>query len=204
MSVVVAIKHNDTVYIGADSQITRGGTRRSLSNPNNYKIWRAKESSQTLVGAVGLVREMNITKMINFFEDSIENNLNIDYEFMVLKFIPKMFENLEKYKILGKDVDEIPKMNCAYLVAHQSKLYQIGYDGAVIEIDDFASIGSGANEAMGSLLSTMDLPPIERIKIAIKASAANDIYVDYPIVISNTNQDQFEVVYENEILIKNL
>ena len=39
MSVVVAIKEDNKIYIGADSQYTSGGTRRSLSNPNNYKIW---------------------------------------------------------------------------------------------------------------------------------------------------------------------
>ena len=40
MSVVVAIKENGKVTIGADSQCTRGGTRRTLSNPNNYKVWK--------------------------------------------------------------------------------------------------------------------------------------------------------------------
>ena len=35
MSVVVAIKKDGIIYMGADSQVTRGGTRTSLSNPNN-------------------------------------------------------------------------------------------------------------------------------------------------------------------------
>ena len=39
MSVVVAIKKNDRIYMGADSQVSYGGTRSTLSNPNNYKIW---------------------------------------------------------------------------------------------------------------------------------------------------------------------
>ena len=38
MSVVVAIKENGKITIGADSQCTRGGTRRTLSNPTNYKV----------------------------------------------------------------------------------------------------------------------------------------------------------------------
>ena len=40
MSVVVAIKEGDKVFIGADSQVTKGGTRTTLKNPNNYKIWK--------------------------------------------------------------------------------------------------------------------------------------------------------------------
>ena len=42
MSVVVAIKKNGKVLMGADSQVTSGGTRTSLSNPNNYKIEKGK------------------------------------------------------------------------------------------------------------------------------------------------------------------
>ena len=37
MSVVVAIKKDGIIYMGADSQVTKGGTRTTLSNPNNYK-----------------------------------------------------------------------------------------------------------------------------------------------------------------------
>ena len=42
MSVVVGIKKDGVIYLGADSQTTRGGTRTSLSNPNNFKIWKVK------------------------------------------------------------------------------------------------------------------------------------------------------------------
>lgn len=42
MSVIIAIKKDDVVYLGADSYVTRGGSRMSLSNPNNYKIWKVR------------------------------------------------------------------------------------------------------------------------------------------------------------------
>ena len=35
MSVVVAIKENGRVYLGCDSQATKGGTRTTLKNPKN-------------------------------------------------------------------------------------------------------------------------------------------------------------------------
>ena len=44
MSVVVAIKEGKKIYIGADSQVTKGGTRATLKNPNNYKIWKVDDS----------------------------------------------------------------------------------------------------------------------------------------------------------------
>lgn len=57
MSVVVAIKENNIIYMGADSQITRGSSRRSFSNPNNYKIWRTKNMMESLMGGVGWVEK---------------------------------------------------------------------------------------------------------------------------------------------------
>jgi ATP-dependent protease HslVU (ClpYQ) peptidase subunit len=202
MSVVVAIKSNNKIYMGADSQITRGGTRRSLSNQSNFKIWRIKETKHTLMGAVGLVREMNVAKMGKYIGELEQIKDTVDFEYMVLEFIPRLFKTVEFHKLLTKDLDDIPRMNCSYLVAYKNQLYQISPDGATVEIDDFAAIGSGSNEAMGSLLSTMNLDPVERITIAIKASAANDIYVDYPIVISNTENEIFEIIYENETIKK--
>ena len=81
----------------------------------------------------------------------------------------------------------------------------INSDGCVIEIDDYVAIGSGAQEAIGSLLSTEGQGARRRIVKAIKASAANDIYVDYPIILADTSNTEFEIVTEkneNKYLIK--
>ena len=66
----------------------------------------------------------------------------------------------------------------------------------MIEIDDYVAIGSGSQEAIGSLLSTEGQNPRKRIVKAIKASAASDIYVDYPIILTDTGEMNFEVVTE--------
>ena len=69
-------------------------------------------------------------------------------------------------------------------------------DKSVIEVDDYVSIGSGADQAIGSLLSTEGETPKERIVKAIKSSAASDIYVDYPIILTDTESCEFEIVTE--------
>ena len=62
MSVVVAIKQDDKIYIGADSQTTRGGTRTTLKNPNNYKIWKVRGVDNCLIGHVGNLRDANVVR----------------------------------------------------------------------------------------------------------------------------------------------
>ena len=74
----------------------------------------------------------------------------------------------------------------------------INTDGCVLEVDDYVAIGSGEDQAIGSLLSTEKEDPRKRIIKAIKASAASDIYVDYPIIVTDSESTEFEVITEKD------
>lgn len=199
MSVVVAIKENGKIMMGADSQCTKGGTRRSLSNPNNYKIWKVLDSENCLLGHVGLVREANVIRVArDLVPEMAQIKDKVDFSFVVKRLVPTMFEELEEYRVIKKG-DTPPEFESSFLFAYKDKLFYISGNGTVIEIDDYCAIGSGECEAIGSLLSTEGESPEERIKKAIKASAANDIYVDYPIVITDTESTEFKVYYEKDL-----
>ena len=87
MSVVVAIKSGDKVFIGADSQVTKGGTRATLKNPNNYKIWKVDDNDHALMGHVGNVREANIIRLMTDVIDDYDGIRNrVGYPFVV-KFL---------------------------------------------------------------------------------------------------------------------
>ena len=85
-------------------------------------------------------------------------------------------------------------MDSRFIFAFKNKLFTIEY-GAVIEHDDYVSIGSGECGVIGSLLSSDENErPIDKIIKAIKSSAAHDIYVDYSIILSNTKYTKFEII----------
>lgn len=201
MSVIVAIKQNGIIYMGADSQVTRGGTRTTLSNPNNYKIWAMHDVDNALMGAVGELRASNVIKVAdNLIPEIVDLKDAVDFRFVVKHFVPHLMDELDDYKALGKDRDEMPDMHSEFLLAYHDRLYRIDRFGCVIEVDDFYAIGSGASEALGSLISSTDInDPIERIKKAIKACASHDLYVDYPIVISDTETTEYKVFYEKDV-----
>ena len=197
MSVVVAIKENGKVTIGADSQCTRGGTRRTLSNPNNYKVWRVLDTENCLMAHVGLVREANIIRVArNIVSELAQMKDEVDFAFVVKQLVPRLFEELEENRAI-KQSDQ--KFDSAFIFAYKDRLFYISNNATVIEIDDYVAIGSGECEAIGSLLSTEGEQCEERIKKAIKASAASDIYVDYPIVTVDTERCDFRVYYEQDI-----
>ena len=200
MSVVVAIKENGKVTVGADSQCTRGGTRRTLSNPNNYKVWRVLDAENCLLAHVGSVREANIIRVArDLIPEMFQLQDKVDFSFVVRRLVPRMFEELEEYRALKRG-DAPPEVESAFLFAYKDRLFYISGNATVIEIDDYVAIGSGECEAIGSLLSTEGEPCEERIKKAIKASAASDIYVDYPIVITDTESCEFQVFYEKDLV----
>ena len=65
MSVVVAIKKNGKIYIGCDSQVTCGGTRTTLKNSNNYKIWQVQNAEHCLMGSVGNLRDACVIRTMD-------------------------------------------------------------------------------------------------------------------------------------------
>lgn len=196
MSVVVAIKENGKVYIGADSQVTKGGTRTTLKNENNYKVWRVIGAPNCLMAHVGNLRDANVVRLMPDLvtEYNIYRN-HISFDFVVKKVVPDIVEELTSCGFL-KDGKNTDFLDSSFLFAYKDQLYMINTDRAVIEVEDYVAIGSGADQAIGSLLSTEGQNPRERIVKAIKSSAASDIYVDYPIILSDTEDGDFEIVTE--------
>lgn len=198
MSVVVAIKEGNKIYVGSDSQVTRGGTRATLKNPNNYKIWKVKGVDNCLMAHVGNVRDANVIRLM----DGLVTNYNVymnhvDYEFVVKKVVPDIYSELKNAGYL-KDEQYFDHMDSRFLFIYKDQLYMINSDGCVLEVDDYVAIGSGEDQAIGSLLSTEKESPEIRIIKAIKASAASDIYVDYPIILTNSETTEFSVINETD------
>lgn len=194
MSVVLAIKQDNKIYLGADSQVTRGGTRLSLSNPNNYKIWKVKGVENCIIGSVGVLRDACVIRIMdNLIRQNEITDETISFEYVVDRIVPRMKRELEEYGYLSKN-EKFDGFDSSFLIAHKDKLYYIGSDAAVIEIDDCIAIGTGSNESLGSLLSTNNEDPLKRIIKAVKSSATHDIYVDYPIIITDTESTEFSII----------
>ena len=197
MSVVVAIKEGGKIYIGADSQVTRGGSRVTQQNPNNYKIWKVDGGKNCLMAHVGNIRDANVVRLMDNVVDDVDEYLGrVDFKFVVKYVVPQIIKRLKEAHYLRIKDDYLDYLDSSFLFAYKDKLYHINSDASVLEVDDFCAVGSGASEAVGSLLSTQGENSVSRIIKAIKASATTDIYVDYPIIISDTESTEFHVVTE--------
>ena len=101
MSVVVAIKKDGVIYMGADSQVTKGGSRTTLSNPNNYKIWALRDLDHAVMGSVGTLRAANIMKVADgLIPEIVALRGDITFRFVVKQFVPSLMDELAHYKQL--------------------------------------------------------------------------------------------------------
>ena len=194
MSLVIGIVDKEKVVLASDSQVTIGGVRKISKKKDNYKIWHPDERKEILIGTVGSVREMNVTRYIENLVDEVTYLKDeVDMRYVSNKVVKKILKELKDANVINTK-ENVLNMNNSYLLASKNCLFQIFSDGAVMQIDNYTAIGSGSNEAIASLNNSEGKTPIERIKLAMDASSKNDIFVDYPLVISSTNILDFTVL----------
>jgi ATP-dependent protease HslVU (ClpYQ) peptidase subunit len=196
MSVVVALKHDGVIYMGCDSQVSDSRSKYTLSNPNNYKIWKLKGfEDYCIFGGVGSLRDINIMRVSGDLVDELAIlKDNVNFEYVVEKLVSNIFGLLDRYSRLKKSDDEFKLMSSSYVFSYKSSLFEIAFDGSVLEVDEYTAIGSGSDIALGSLNTTYSLEPIERIILAIESSCKTNLYVNYPIVITNSKSKELILI----------
>ena len=192
MSVVVAIKEKGKIIMGCDSQVTRGESYNTLKSINNYKIWKVKNTDHCLMGHTGRVRNSNIVRLM---DELIKEGETIDFELVVKSVVPRIVEELLTYRSI-EDKERIEDIGSSFILAYKDKLFLIYYDCSVIEIDDYIAVGSGECEAMGVLNITEGENPKTRIIKAIQSASKGNLYVSYPIIISDTKNMEYEIIEE--------
>ena len=197
MSVAIAIKDKDKVYLAADSQCTCGESKLTLSNPNNYKIWKTKGLNNSIMCHAGSCRDLGIIKFNNFIPETRAMRGDIDIEFVQGEMAYEMFDVLKEHDFI--ETNEGPHMASAYLFAYKDKIYEITQCMYVLEIDDYIAMGSGRDSAIGSLAATVGEPIETRLLKAVIAASNIDIYVSYPIIITDTESCEFKIFNEEDI-----
>lgn len=193
MSVIVAIKKDNIIYMACDSQVSVGPYKSYLHSENNYKIWKVKNSENCLMAGVGRSREICITRLIDDLVDELaELHGQIDYEYVVKYIVPHIREVMWDLKYLKEDETTLES---SYLFAYKDKLFHIYGDGCVFEITDEIAIGSGEENALGSLEATKKNKNVEqRLIEAVKAACNHNLYVSGDIILTNTKSCEFKEV----------
>ena len=186
MSVIVAIKENGVVYMGADSQTTTGRRKRNGLNETAYKITRLENGM--LVGFCGKVAaKQAILSLEDVFVLDKEGGLNKKH--IVKEIVPKL---VDKMQLIGDE--DSGALDVSILLAYKDKLYRITVDLDVIHLNENGSDGAGRDLVNYVLFEMKNLPVRERILKALVASAKRTESVGGPYVLIDTQKQEFEVV----------
>ena len=201
MSVVIAIKENGITYMAADTQVSFGDSKRHLKSNSLQKVWAVNDIDNCIMGGVGLTRDLNLirygTHELIPEANVLKNDITVGT--IMLETVPVIFDSIRNYtQLVTGSKDEIEIMS-EFVIAYNDKLFDISPDGTVEEVEDYIAIGSGADEALGSLKHTYDEPVYSRLIKALDAAAESNLYVSEPYVVIDTkDMELMDLIFDEE------
>lgn len=191
MSLISAIKYQDVVYFGADSQLTDSVSKANNLCIGNLKIEKIGEN--ILLAGAGNARILQIFKK----DDEILEVLTakpLDKKYLLKKFIPLTIRVLSDYDLLSEFNDETSGFDGQLIIAQKDKLFLIENSFKVYCVDKFVTIGSGSDYILSSLIHIDYTNNIENQMLeALKIGAKFDPSVSGPYFFSNTRDLKFEM-----------
>ena len=188
MSVIVAVKENGVVYMGADSQTTVGNRwKRHCLNETGYKIHRFENG--ILLGSCGAVQTTQLL-LSNPDIFTLDENGTLTKRWIVTKIVPEIQKLLGREKLLNEDGG----MENSLVLAHGDKAYALHSYFRVLAKSDFFAIGAGRSSALYALTEQDGKTVRERLFKAMEMSTELVDSISSPYVFIDTKNLQFELV----------
>jgi ATP-dependent protease HslVU (ClpYQ) peptidase subunit len=174
MTCIVAVKHNKKIYMGGDRCLSdyESSFYMPTTDPKIFK------KDNMIIGYAGSVRMGKVVKYD--FVPPKSNVRNLE-KYMNIDFVNALRECAEKNNL--KFDSNSPERNdmSDLIIGIRGRIFTVEDDWQVTEyMHDYVSIGSGSPYALGSLYSTANLPPSERVKKALEAADQFSITVCQP------------------------
>ena len=192
MSILIAYKKGDTVYMGTDTRTIVNDHKKNELRGCNLKI--QKLANDMLLGITGerLERQTLIAYSEIF---TLDKNGKLTKKHIVKEIIPKLITVLEKEGLLIEKEGELPYMKAVILLVHKGTIYEICSGFAVIKYEDFQVVGRVSDYAHATLMNTKPMDSIEeRIVKALDIVAENSQYVGKPYLLINTKELEYKIV----------
>jgi len=194
LSVVVAVRDTDRIWIAADSQVTRGWTKGLITSVHSFKIFPTK--GNLTMGVVGTLRDANLlaTSDTVFISEAAILKNEITFKEIVRGTVPAIFKELREHRRTYIK-DNVEYLDSMVIIAYKDKCFMISQDGCVEELDDMFAMGSGGDvaESAYTVLRDVELTGKEKAIKSIMSSCERDLFVGFPIIITDTLTNQYEL-----------
>lgn len=182
MTCIVAIKHDNEIWIGGDSAAFRDDERTSRADEKVFK------HGEFLFGYSGSFRVGQLVRYA--FNPPKNNKQKSDMEYMVVDFVDSLRFLLEEKGKLLKD-ESGDSYDSEIVVGFRNKIYVIESDFNVsTSTEKYVVSGSGSAYALGALYvldENDNIKPKDKVEIALKASAQYCPSVKAPFTIMSNS-----------------
>lgn len=167
MTCIVAIAHNNKVYMGSDTYGSSWASGTYVDNPKSFA------NDEFIIGCTSTFRIIDLLRYKLVIPKVHPDNHDDPDKFMRTIFIDNVKECLANNGHLETKNGVVAGGN--FLVGYRGKIYEVQQDFSVLNTPDYGvSVGSGENAARGSLYTTrnMKLSPKKRIELALESAEA--------------------------------
>jgi 20S proteasome alpha/beta subunit len=187
MTCIAAIKHNNIIYMGADTVASDDYGMYSRSMPKIFY------NGPFLIGAAGSAK---IGQLLQYSLDvPAQKHTEDDMTYMVNSFCEAVRQVFIMRGAMFRE-NEVEQFHGELLVSYNDQLYVIDGVLCITQLSyPYASVGSGAAVACGSLHVLMPsvqagaLSPKDAIQLALKAAEEHAIGVRGPFDIISTSEE---------------
>lgn len=181
MTCIVGLVKDNAVYIGGDSA---GSNNWQITIRKDAKVFR---NGDFLIGAGTSFRMIQLLRYAfvpPVYEKPIEDNTDYLSCYMATSFIDGIRECLKNGGWSKKESEQ--ESGGSFLVGFQGKLFCIHDDYQVEEtLCGYNAIGDGDDIALGSLYTTGELMPHNRVDLALQAAEYHCSSVRAPFIIES-------------------
>ncbi|RQS84351.1 MULTISPECIES: hypothetical protein [Burkholderia cepacia complex] len=174
MTCIVALRHSDRVYMGADSAGVAGWSMSERADPKIYRVGPF---------LIGFTTSFRMGQLLGHSLTVPTQPDDVDtFAFMCTTFVDAVRNCLRDGGYASRQNDR--EEGGVFLCAYQQRIFRVESDYQIGEPAlTYDAVGCGQDLALGSLYSTVGMPPENRIRLALGAAQRFSSGVREPFLI---------------------
>lgn len=192
MSILLAVKKNNTVYMATDTREIVSGTKRSNLCEASFKI--QKQDNGMLVGITG-DRFTRQTLFANSEIFTLNKRGKLTKKHIVTEIVPQIIDLLDAHGMLLQNEDGFIGMKARIILAYQESMFEICAGFLVIKYEDLQALGEASSGAEVVLFNSKPDDDVEeRLIRALDVASKYCLTVGEPYLLINTKDLEYKVV----------
>lgn len=192
MSILIACKKGDTVYLGTDTRVIVNDYKTHELCESNLKI--QKLENDMLLGITGeTIERQTLIAYSEIF--TLDKRGSLTKKHIVKAIIPRLLSVLKQEDLLVKPEGDFPYMRAMIVLAYKDTLYEICADFSVIRYEDFQVLGRCSDYAQAFISNVKEGESVnEKIIKALDFVAKNTQCVARPYILIDTKELKYKLI----------